>query len=108
MKNYVTVQEMRQKKKQQQIDIKNKIDMEVGKAARGLLEIKFSNGSCHKMFTQDCRAAAQLILKESLRTYGLTVSQTWLAAIRQLYKREIDLNEIQFTVLFSESEYEKI
>ena len=98
MKNYVTVQEMRQKKKQQQIDIKNKIDMEVGKAARGILKIVFSNGEERIVFSDDCRRTSNRLLKE------------WLMRLEKIKKeyQQTTVNDFQFIVLFVESEYEKI
>lgn len=107
MKNYVTVQEMRQKKKQQQIDIKNKIDMEVGKAARGILKIVFSNGEERIVFSDDCRRTSNRLLKEWLMRQGNKLSYSWLEKIKKEYQ-QTTVNDFQFIVLFVESEYEKI
>lgn len=108
MKNYVTVQEMRQKKKQQQIDIKNKIDTEVGKAARGILKIVFSNGEERIIFSDDCRKTAQLVIKKALAIEISNPSYRWLLPLRERYNRPFKIDDFNFTVLFVESEYEKI
>ena len=107
MKNYVTVQEMRQKKKQQQIDIKNKIDMEVGKAARGILKIVFYNGEERIVFSDDCRRTSNRLLKEWLMRQGNKLSYSWLEKIKKEYQ-QTTVKEYEFIVLFVESEYEKI
>lgn len=108
MKNYVTVQEMRQKKKQQQIDIKNKIDTEVGKAARGILKIVFSNGEERIVFSDDCRQTAQSIIKKALAIETSKPSYRWLLPLRERYNRPFRIDDFKFSVLFVESEYEKI